>query len=307
MIGKVYQHQGGDMPEGEGEIEINGGIVVYEFVGPDDGEVVVVTPGGRFSKDFGGVHELAHALAEGGKRVLLWDRPNCGRSDIQLYGRSESHMRAETLGLMLKELGIEQVIAAGGSGGARDTIIFTMMWPELVRKLAVWTIVGGTYSTMSLAGVYVLNELRTVRAGGIEAVLDMPGQAGSWAELIAANPRNRDRLLAMGSDGFEAVMNRWLDAFVPKPNEPIPGVSDWEFAEIRVPTLIVRGGEKDYDHPKRTSMEIHSLIKGSRLLEPPWPEDAWERGSEMSAAGTGDLFWFWELGAPAILEFIDEP
>ena len=64
------------------EIEVNGGIVVYEFVGPEDGEVVVVTPGGRFSKDFGGVHELADALAEGGKRVLLWDRPNCGKSDV---------------------------------------------------------------------------------------------------------------------------------------------------------------------------------------------------------------------------------
>ena len=50
----------------EGEIEINGGIVVYEFVGPEDGEVVIVTPGGRFSKDYGGVHELANALAEGG-------------------------------------------------------------------------------------------------------------------------------------------------------------------------------------------------------------------------------------------------
>ena len=150
------------------EIEVNGGIVVYEFVGPEDGEVVVITPGGRFSKDYGGIHELADALAAGGKRVLLWDRPNCGQSDVQLYGRSESHMRAETLGLMLQQLGIEQVIAAGGSGGARDSIIFTMMWPDLVRKLAVWSIVGGTYSTMVLANVYVINELRTVRRSGIE-------------------------------------------------------------------------------------------------------------------------------------------
>ena len=162
----------------EGEVEIKGGIVVYEFVGPDDGEVVVITPGGRFSKDFGGVHELANALADGGKRVLLWDRPNCGRSDVQVYGRSESHMRAETLGLMLKELGVEQVIAAGGSGGARDSIIFTLMWPELVRKLAVWTIVGGTYSTMSLANVYVMNELRMVRSRGIEGVMEMSGCGG---------------------------------------------------------------------------------------------------------------------------------
>ena len=126
----------------EAGMEINGGIVVYELIGPEDGEAVVITPGGRFSKDYGGVHELANALAEGGKRVLLWDRPNCGRSDIQLYGKSESHMRAETLGMLVKNLGIEQIVAAGGSGGARDSMVFTMMYPELVTKLATWHIVG---------------------------------------------------------------------------------------------------------------------------------------------------------------------
>ena len=289
------------------EIEVNGGIVVYELIGPEDGEVVVVTPGGRFSKDYGGVHELANALADGGKRVLLWDRPNCGKSDIQIYGRSESHMRAETLGLMLQKLGINQVVAAGGSGGARDSIIFTIMFPELVRKLAVWCIVGGTYSTLVLANVYVMNELRTVRRQGIEGVMEMAAGPGSWAALIAANPRNKDRLAAIGTEEFERVMNRWLDAFIPKPNESIPGVPDWEFEKIHCPTLIVRGGEKDYDHPKRTSFEVHALIKGSRLIEPPWPEDAWERAGEATGAGRGALFDFWVQGAPAFLDFINEP
>ena len=111
----------------------------------------MLTPGGRFSKDFPGVHELANAMAERGKRVLLWDRPNCGRSDVQVFGRSESHMRAEILGLMLQQLGVEKIYVSGGSGGARDSIIFTIMWPEMVRKLAVWSIVGGTYSTMTLS------------------------------------------------------------------------------------------------------------------------------------------------------------
>ncbi|MCK9896636.1 alpha/beta fold hydrolase [Frankia sp. AgB32] len=288
------------------EIEINGGVVVYEFVGPKEGEIVVLTPGGRFGKDAGGLHELAYALAEGGKRVLLWDRPNCGKSDVQLYGRSESHMRAETLGLMLRALDLKQVLVAGGSGGARDSIIFAMMWPQLVRRLAVWSIVGGTFSTMSLAQVYVLDELRTVRAKGIEGILKMSGAAGGWADAIAVNPRNTDRLLALGSARFERVMNRWLDAFVPKPNEPIPGVSDWEFDQIKVPALIIRGGEKDYDHPKRTSLEVHSLIEGSRLVEPPWPENAWERALVAASEGTGDLFGPWVLAAPLLLEFFDE-
>lgn len=291
----------------EQEIEVNGGIVVYELIGPEDGEVVVVTPGGRFSKDYPGVHEFGEALAAGGKRVMLWDRPNCGRSDVQIYGESESHMRAETLGLMLRQLGIDRVVAAGGSGGARDSIVFTLMFPELVRKLLVWSIVGGNYSTMSLAGVYVINELRTVRAKGIEGILELSGPAGGWDDLIAANPRNRDRLLAIGTEEFGRVMNRWLNAYIPKPNEAIPGVADWEFDQIEVPTLIIRGGAKDYDHPPRTSFEVHSLIKGSRLIDPPWPEDAWERAQEARNEGRGSIFDPWVLGVPTMLAFIDEP
>jgi 2-hydroxy-6-oxonona-2,4-dienedioate hydrolase len=289
------------------QIEVNGGIVEYELIGPEGGPTAVVTPGGRFSKDYGGVHELANALAEGGVRVLLWDRPNTGRSDIQLFGESESHMRAATLAGMVQQLDLGPVAALGGSGGARDMIVFAIEHPELVTKLGVWSIVGGSFSEMSLAGVYTMSELRTVRSAGIEAILDMPGIAGSWPELIAANPRNRDRLLAIGSEEFERVMNRWFSAYIPKPNEAIPGVPDYEFERIHVPTLIIRGGERDFDHPKRTSFEVHCLIKGSRLIEPPWPEDAWEQASKARNEGRGSLFDPWVKAAPVLVDFINEP
>jgi pimeloyl-ACP methyl ester carboxylesterase len=66
---------------------------------------------------------LAEALAEGGLRVLLWDRPNTGGSDVQFRGPTESHMRAETLAALLKELNMAPAAIAGGSGGARDSIL----------------------------------------------------------------------------------------------------------------------------------------------------------------------------------------
>ncbi|WP_396655750.1 alpha/beta fold hydrolase [Microbacterium sp.] len=287
------------------EVEVNGGVVVYEWVGPEDGERVVLTPGGRFSKDHGGVHELAEGLAAGGKRVLLWDRPNCGSSDVQLFGQTESHMRAATLAAMLEALGEGPVVALGGSGGARDMILFAIEYPHLVTKLGVWSIVGGTFSSMSLASVYAINELRTVRAAGIEGILKLSGRAGSWADLVAANPRNADRLRAIGAEEFERVFERWFEAYVPKPNEPIPGVSETRFAQIKVPTLIIRGGEKDYDHPKRTSYEVHALIPGSVLIDPPWPEDAWEQATRAVARGQGSLFDPWQQAAPVLLDFID--
>jgi hypothetical protein len=128
-----------------------------------------------------------------------------------------------------------------------------------------------------------------------------------WKERIAQNPVNRDRLLAFDADEFLKIMLRWLNAFVPKAGQTIPGVEDEMFDTITVPTLIIRGGENDLDHPKRTSLEVGCLIKGSTLIDPPWPEDAWERAAEDRATGKVkrfNMFDTWVQAAPAIQEFL---
>jgi pimeloyl-ACP methyl ester carboxylesterase len=279
--------------------EIHGGQVVYDLLGPPDGQPIVLTPGGRFSKDVPGLRPLAEALAEGGLRVLLWDRPSCGASDVQFYGRSESHMRADTLAELLTRLDLAPAVIAGGSGGARDSLLTVMRHPEVASKAIAWSIVGGVFSTLNLAGVYVLPNLNTARMLGMEGVAARP----EWQALIEANPRNKERLLSMDTGEFVTVMLRWLNAFVPKPGQTIPGVEDEEFARIQVPTMIIRGGEDDLDHPKRTSMEVHCLVKDSVLVEPPWPEDAWEQAVRASARGTGNIFDPWVQAAPLILDF----
>ncbi|HZS21338.1 MAG TPA: alpha/beta hydrolase [Pseudonocardiaceae bacterium] len=262
-----------------------------------------MTPGGRFSKNVPGLRPLADALVDGGYRVLLWDRPNCGASDVQFYGQSESHMRAETLHGLLTKLGLGPCIIAGGSGGARDSMLTAMLHPELVTKLVVWNIVGGVYGTFVLGSYYVIPSILAVRGGGIEALLKVP----EWRERIEENPNNKQRILNLDRDEFLKVMLRWLNAFVPKPGQTIPGVDDEMFDRITVPTLIIRGGENDWDHPKRTSLEVSCLIKGSTLIDPPWPEDAWERAAEERATGKVkhfNMFDTWVQAAPAILEFL---
>ncbi|EHI12810.1 alpha/beta fold hydrolase [Mycolicibacterium thermoresistibile] len=284
-------------------VEVNGGNVVYEILG-DRGDFIVLTPGGRFSKDIPGLRPLAEALVDGGYRVLLWDRPNCGASDVQFYGESESHMRAETLYGLLRALDIGPCHIAGGSGGARDSMLFTMLYPDMVTRLVVWNIVGGVYGSFVLGGHYVVPSILAVRGLGIKGLLSVP----EWRERIDANPANEQRFLALDADEFLKVMRRWLNAYVPKPGQTIPGVVDEMFENITVPTLIIRGGENDWDHPKRTSLEVHCLIKGSTLIDPPWPEDAWERAGEKMAQSGGKnfcLFDTWVQAAPPILEFLD--
>ena len=299
----MSDQRGPALKRGEKIFEVNGGNVVYEILGKD-GEFIALTPGGRFSKDIEGLRPLAKKLVEGGYRVLLWDRPNCGKSDVAFYGQSESHMRAETLHALITGLDIGPCILAGGSGGARDSMLTTMLYPEIVRKLVVWNIVGGVYGTFVLGSFYIVPSILAVRGTG------MTGVAGvsEWRERIADNPANRDRLLAFDSEEFLRVMMRWLNAFVSKPGQTIPGVPDEMFDNITVPTLIIRGGENDLDHPKRTSLEVSCLIKNSTLIDPPWPEDAWERASEARAQGKVkrfNMFDTWVQAAPAILNFLD--
>jgi pimeloyl-ACP methyl ester carboxylesterase len=284
------------------KIEINGGNVVYEILGKE-GEFIVLTPGGRFSKDIPGLKPLAKKLVEGGYRVLLWDRPNCGKSDVQFYGQSESHMRAETLQQLVTKLDIGPVILLGGSGGARDSMLTTMLYPELVRKLVVWNIVGGVYGSFVLGSYYIVPSILAVRGAGMKAVAHVQ----EWQERIAENPDNEARILEQDPAAFLKLMLRWLNAFVPKPGQTIPGVEDEMFDNITVPTLIIRGGENDLDHPKRTSLEVSCLIKGSKLIDPPWPEDAWERAGEARASGKVkrfNMFDTWVQAAPAILDFL---
>ena len=77
--------------------------ISYEVIG-DSGRPWSITPGGRFSKDTPGIRELATALAERGNRVLIWDRPNCGESDVCFEGESESILNADTLVGLLRKL-----------------------------------------------------------------------------------------------------------------------------------------------------------------------------------------------------------
>ncbi|BBY30949.1 alpha/beta fold hydrolase [Mycolicibacterium sediminis] len=284
------------------KIEINGGNVVYEILGKE-GDFIALTPGGRFSKDIPGLKPLARKLVEGGYRVLLWDRPNCGKSDVQFTGQSESHMRADTLRQLITALDIGPCIIAGGSGGARDSMLTTMLYPELVTKLVVWNIVGGVYGSFVLGSYYIVPSILAVRGGGMKDV----ARVGEWQERIAENPDNEQRILDQDPAQFLKLMLRWLNAFVPKPGQTIPGVEDELFDNITVPTLIIRGGENDMDHPKRTSLEISCLINGSTLIDPPWPEDAWERAGEARASGKVkrfNMFDTWVQAAPAILDFL---
>jgi pimeloyl-ACP methyl ester carboxylesterase len=133
-------------------------------------KTAVITPGGRFSKDTPGVRKLAHKLAEGGLRVLIWDRPNCGESDLCFRGKSESILNADTLAGLLRALELEPALIIGGSAGSRVSLLAAIRLLGVAKRLFLLWISGGAVGLASLAYFYCHDPLAAAAMGGMEAV-----------------------------------------------------------------------------------------------------------------------------------------
>jgi pimeloyl-ACP methyl ester carboxylesterase len=281
------------------KIDINGTTIAYEIVGDDGGRPWVITPGGRFTKEAPGVRELAEALAAHGQRVLVWDRPNTGESDVCFDGPSESVMQADFLAGLLVALDLAPAVIVGGSGGARISLLAAARHRDVVSKLAVWWISGGPFGLLTLAMVYCGESIRAAWEDGMDAVVALP----EWAEVLERNPGNRQRFLDMEPKEFIAKLERWMLVYCPDPTATLPGLPDAAFATFDVPTMVFRSGASDPYHTRATSELLHSLIPGARLVEPPWGDREWIERSAAARSGAGGLFERWPLLSPQLLDF----
>lgn len=281
-------------------ITISGIDVEYELLGKEGDPAVAITPGGRFPKDHPGVTELGEVLAAGGRRVLLWDRPNCGASDISFDGINESELHGHVLTTMIRELNLGPTVLSGGSAGARVSLIAASRDPEIVSHLVIWWISGGVFGLLNLGHYYCSEHASAANKGGMAAVAALP----QWAEQIERNPKNRDILMAMDPKKFIETMERWAMFFVPSEDTPVPGMLSEDFARLTMPTRIFRSGTTDFAHPRRTSEWTHEMIPGSELIDPPWGDNEWnERGEESAREGQSLIFQSWPKMAPLILDF----
>jgi pimeloyl-ACP methyl ester carboxylesterase len=274
---------------------VNGLRVGYEVIG--DGRPWVITPGGRDSRDTPGVRELATALAERGNRVLIWDRPNTGESDVCFTGSSESAMQADTLAGLLRHLGMTPAVIAGGSGGSRISLLTAARHRDVAAGVAMWWISGGVYGLISIGNYYCGESIRAAWEGGMTAVVALP----QWAEVLRRGDDNRRRFLAADPREFIATMERWLLAYCPCGDELLPGLPDADARALDIPALVFRSGASDIHHRRETSEQVAALLPRARLIEPPWGDAEWcERQAARDAGAAPGLFVRWPLLAPAL-------
>lgn len=278
---------------------VNDLTIAYEVIG--EGRPWAITPGGRFSKDFPGVRELAEALAEAGNQVLIYDRPNCGASDVCFTGASESAMQADTLAALLRHLDLGPAVISGGSGGARVSLLTASRHPDVAAGLAVWWISGGAFGLMSLGMHYCGQNLLKAWQDGMDAVAALP----EWDEVISRNPSNRQRILDQDRGEFVATMERWMLAYCPCGGELVPGLTTDDAAAVGVPALVFRSGESDAHHTRETSEAVASMLPNARIVEPPWGDREWiERSADHQVSGK--LFDRWPKLAPQLVEWSHE-
>jgi pimeloyl-ACP methyl ester carboxylesterase len=277
-------------------ISIDGVSIEYDLYGPAEGAPVAITPGGRYSKDIPGIPELAKQLAGHGLRALIWDRPNCGASDLYFAGPSESRMQATFLAKLIRALELGPTTLVGGSAGARISLFAANDDAEIIRGLMLCWISGGLISMMRLGSYYCCEPSEVATLQGMEAVAAMP----IWAEQIARNPRNRQYMLDQDPTAFVQQMEQWAHGYIPATDTPVGGISKAEFAQMAMPTQILRGSPRDLYHPAWVCEEVAELMPNATLVNPPWDIDIF---ADRMRDGKG-LFSDFPMLAPQITAFM---
>lgn len=278
------------------KIDIDGIGIAYDIIGEGD-KTIAITAGGRFSKDTPGLRELAIHLADAGFKALIWDRVNCGESDINFDGETESLMNAGMLAGLLRALDFGPTLLVGGSAGSRVSLMTAIRNPDLVSGLFLLWISGGPLGLSTLAIFYHHESALAAKMDGMEAVANLP----EWKEQVTRNPGNRDRFLAWDPDEFVEVMQRWCDSFYPKSDAPVPGIDPDQLAAIACPVMVLRSSASDIHHTRETSEALAAMIPGSQLVEPPWGPSEWNDG--FREPDNSRRFHSFEKLAPMVIDF----
>lgn len=237
--------------------DVRGVNINYEILGTH-GPWLALSPGGRRALD--GVKPLAQRMAEAGYRVLIHDRRNCGASDIAFdAAQPEFEIWADDLHALASRLGALPAVVGGSSSGGRLALLFALRYPAAASALLLWRVTGGRFAVERLAESYYGDYIRLAQQGGMAAVC----ASEHFAEVLARNPANRQRLMAMTPESFIGVMERWRAQFLNNLDLPVIGASEAELASIRVPTCIVPGNDRTHAHA--TGERAHRLIPGSEL------------------------------------------
>lgn len=256
--------------------KVRGVDINYKILG-NHGPWVALSPGGR--RDISGIELIAKEMAERGHRVVIFDRRNCGASEVVIDGTdSEYEIWADDIHELLSQLGALPVIVGGSSSGCRTSLLFALRHPESVRALLLWRVTGGRFACERLAEEYYGQYIKAAEQGGMAAVCEME----HWRERIAARSENRDALMRLTPQRFIEVMSHWQEYFLQGADLPVIGATEADLKSIKVPACVVPGN--DNTHGRQTGETLGRLVPKSEVHvlfpnhydEPLSPREEWD-------------------------------
>jgi len=263
---------------------VRGIHINYKILG-ERGPWVALSPGGR--RDISGIEPLARPLAAAGHRVVIFDRRNCGASEVVIEGdNSEYEIWADDIHELLSQLGALPAVVGGSSSGCRTALLFALRHPAAARGLLLWRVTGGRFACERLAEEYYGQYIEAARRGGMAAVCAME----HWRERIEARPENRTALMQTDPQRFIAVMSHWREYFVRGADLPVIGATEAELRSIKAPACVVPGN--DNTHGQSTGENLGRLLADAEVhvLFPKHydmdlsPREEWdEKAGEMAA------------------------
>ena len=237
---------------------IRGVDLNYHVLG-DHGPWVALQPGGR--RGLTGVKSLAEKLAEAGNRVLIYDRRNCGASGVSFTGGSENEVWAEDLRELLLHLDALPAVIGGSSSGCRLALLLALRHPAAVRGLLLWRVTGGAYAAQRLVQNYYGQYIEMAEKGGMAAVC----RSDHFSEVIAANPSNRARLMALSPGDLIARMRHWRQSFNEGADYPVIGLSPADLRSMTMPACVIPGNDRT--HPRAVGQAAHRLLPNAEYHE----------------------------------------
>jgi len=236
---------------------IRGVNINYRILGTG-GPWVALSPGGR--RDMSGIETLARCVADVGHQVVIFDRRNCGASEVVIDGNdSEYEIWADDIHELLRQLNALPAFIGGSSSGCRTSLLFALRHPEAVRGLLLWRVTGGRFACERLAQEYYGQYIEAAKKGGMAAVCAME----HWKERIEARPENRAALMKMEPARFIAVMSHWREYFLRGIDLPVIGATEAELTTIKAPACIVPGN--DNTHGLRTGENLGRLLPNGEV------------------------------------------
>ena len=246
---------------GDGKfISIDGNRVYVEDRG--SGIPIVMAAGGQNIVET--LRPLAEKLAQK-YRVITFDRANLGRADVVVKGARDLDLWSDQVSGLIAELNLRPAYVIGASSAARVAYTTALRYPDHCRGLLTYLTTGGGNIGERLAERYYYAYARLAEESGMAAV----AETEFWADRIARNPANAQRILSMEPKEFAVTMRRWGGAM--RSSDVMIGLTEGDCARLKqngTPIAIVQGCEGAGAH-RRDRSELYAQLTGGTLIPTP--------------------------------------